>query len=443
MNSLQSSLYTAALALWIFSSGLLRERSRGRGISFSYFTVFLAAQTAGLVFELLMAHPQIPLKALWLGLRMATSLTVAPVLWLAVQEIIEGRRPTLTSLGRLPLMLAIIGVVFTFPLIADAHLGTTYYNPAHPTSALYSRIIHTTMLGCIGVFAWQVPFYLWRCRQLLARQFSSGETSHRFRLTGGQTWLHLPLLIVFTTWVLGLLRTVHCISHAPQGFGLLFSAADVGVTTGAIYAMVRRVSWLSSQDLGNSLPVVEAVVTPLPPTQDITPDLTSAVVTSESIATPLVENPVATPTPVSSGAPAAPEIAPAPETKYARSVLPGNVRERIKKKLHASLSTRKVHSDSLLTLRTLSTAIKENVHYVSQVINQDLNSNFYQLVNQYRIEQAKKQLIDTPQKNVLEIALAVGFNSKSTFNTAFRRNTGVTPSEFRKSGEAHGRDKSG
>ncbi|HUG09689.1 MAG TPA: helix-turn-helix domain-containing protein, partial [Opitutaceae bacterium] len=86
---------------------------------------------------------------------------------------------------------------------------------------------------------------------------------------------------------------------------------------------------------------------------------------------------------------------------------------------------------SLLNLRSLSRAIGEKAHYVSQVINRDLNSNFYELVNRHRIAQAKQLLADEAGQTVLEIALAVGFNSKSTFNTAFRRHAGMTPSEFR------------
>ena len=71
------------------------------------------------------------------------------------------------------------------------------------------------------------------------------------------------------------------------------------------------------------------------------------------------------------------------------------------------------------------------MHYVSQVINQDLGSNFYELVNQRRIERAMQLLMEPPNRTILEIALSVGYNSKSTFNTAFRRQTGVTPTEYR------------
>lgn len=92
-----------------------------------------------------------------------------------------------------------------------------------------------------------------------------------------------------------------------------------------------------------------------------------------------------------------------------------------------------LYCDNLLNLRSLSAHIKESPHYVSQVLNQELDTNFYQYINAHRVEHAKRELVDHPQRNVLEIALQVGFNSKSTFNTAFRKITQTTPSKYRTS----------
>ena len=96
-----------------------------------------------------------------------------------------------------------------------------------------------------------------------------------------------------------------------------------------------------------------------------------------------------------------------------------------------ALAAEPVYGDSLLNLRTLSRTINEKAHYVSQVINQDMGSGFYELLSRQRIERAKQILAGPGKRTVLEIALAVGFNSKSTFNTAFRRYTGMTPRDFR------------
>lgn len=369
MNGLQSSLYTAAIALCVFSAGLLRDRQGRAGRSFAWFTLFLLIATLGFVFELLMVHPATPLKSLWLGLRMAVSLLIGPCVWLAVRESVEGVRPKFSGLGRAHWVPVLAGLVLLLPLFASAHGGTGYTKPPGADRPLHS-VIHEMMLLCIAIFAVQVPYYLWQSRRLL------------LGAPGSSKWLQLPLLVVLTTWVLGLLRTLQCLTRSTWELGLVFALADVGVTVGAIYLIVRR-----------------------------GPGPTPA---AEPVAAPVA---LAAPVPV--------------ESKYARSSLDAATSERIRRKLEAALAAPETCRDSLLNLRSLSRGIGEKAHYVSQVINQDLQTNFYELVNRHRIAQAKQRLADEPDQTVLEIALAVGFNSKSTFNTAFRRDTGMTPSEFR------------
>lgn len=362
MNGFETSLYSAAFALCAFSAGLVRGKARGRARGEFYFTVFLVIEALGFGCELLMAHPATPLKSLWLALRLGLSLTVAPCLWLAIRESVEGGRPDLRSVLRTQGLAVAAGCALLLPLAGVAHFGTDYANPLRPTSWLHSKIIHAGMLGCIGIFAVQVPWYLRRSQRILAGQ------------PGTSRWLQVPLAVVLTTWIVGLLRTVQCISHAPRELDLLFATVDVSVTVGALYLIVRR---------GPGEPAEEA---PAP--------------------TPVAE-------------------------KYARSSLDAATVARIKAKLERALANPEICRDSLLNLRSLSRTIGEKAHYVSQVINQELGANFYELVNRHRIEQAKQRLVEAPDETVLEIALAVGFNSKSTFNTAFRRLTGKTPSEFR------------
>ena len=120
--------------------------------------------------------------------------------------------------------------------------------------------------------------------------------------------------------------------------------------------------------------------------------------------------------------------------KYAKSQLDAPVRARIVQKVDKALRDEQLYRNSALNLRTLSSHIKENEHYVSQVLNQELGTTFYELVNSLRIEHAKRLLMSDVERNVLDVALEVGFNAKSTFNTAFKRHAGMTPSEFRANG---------
>jgi len=72
---------------------------------------------------------------------------------------------------------------------------------------------------------------------------------------------------------------------------------------------------------------------------------------------------------------------------------------------------------------------------VSQVINEKLGKSFFELLASYRIEEAKTILSDAKKNNLTieEISEMVGYNSKTAFNNAFKKLTGKTPSEFRKS----------
>ncbi len=70
----------------------------------------------------------------------------------------------------------------------------------------------------------------------------------------------------------------------------------------------------------------------------------------------------------------------------------------------------------------------------SEVINTQLKLKFFDYINQYRVEQVKKDLLDPQKQNLtfLSIGIDAGFNSKSSFNAIFKKHSGKTPSEFRK-----------
>lgn len=87
-----------------------------------------------------------------------------------------------------------------------------------------------------------------------------------------------------------------------------------------------------------------------------------------------------------------------------------------------------------LTLKMLAQTLSASERAVSQVINNHMAENFYDLINTYRIEAAKGllQSSEASSLTILEILYEVGFNSKSSFNTQFKKKTGLTPSQFRK-----------
>ncbi|MCP4625395.1 MAG: helix-turn-helix transcriptional regulator [bacterium] len=104
-------------------------------------------------------------------------------------------------------------------------------------------------------------------------------------------------------------------------------------------------------------------------------------------------------------------------------------------KLIEYINKDKPYINNELKLQDIASYLGLPPYQLSQVINTELKTNFYSLINKYRIEEAKRLLIDPDKQhlNILEIAFETGFNSKSAFNTAFKKSTTMTPSQYKQS----------
>ncbi len=120
-------------------------------------------------------------------------------------------------------------------------------------------------------------------------------------------------------------------------------------------------------------------------------------------------------------------------SKYTNSRLDENTKNTTSKKLKAYLENEKPYYDPSFSLSDLANKLSISNRDLSQVINEQFHFHFYDLINKYRIEECKSLLIDSSngKKTILEICYSVGFNSKSAFNTAFKKHTGMNPSQFR------------
>jgi YesN/AraC family two-component response regulator len=98
------------------------------------------------------------------------------------------------------------------------------------------------------------------------------------------------------------------------------------------------------------------------------------------------------------------------------------------------MENEKLFLDGDLTLQKLAERLAIPAQHLSQVINERLDQTFSDFINKYRVEEAKRRLLDpkTQHYTVLAIGEEVGFNSKSSFNAVFKKYTNTTPSEFRK-----------
>ncbi|MCP4215633.1 MAG: helix-turn-helix domain-containing protein, partial [bacterium] len=125
--------------------------------------------------------------------------------------------------------------------------------------------------------------------------------------------------------------------------------------------------------------------------------------------------------------------------KYKNSALNPEKTEKILKKLNYLLDIKKVYKDDEITLQSLAAKLKINSRYLSQAVNEQLGRNFSDLINDYRIRDAKRILADPENVetsgrigSLLDVAFEVGFSSKAAFNRSFKKYTGKTPTEYKK-----------
>ena len=119
--------------------------------------------------------------------------------------------------------------------------------------------------------------------------------------------------------------------------------------------------------------------------------------------------------------------------KYQNSALTNENASAIATRLKVLMDEKKPYLDNSLKIQHLAEQLNVSTHQLSQVINSVLHQSYSDLINQYRIEEAKKLLLDPGYKEkILSIAFDVGYSNKATFNIAFKKIAGTSPSEYRK-----------
>jgi len=122
------------------------------------------------------------------------------------------------------------------------------------------------------------------------------------------------------------------------------------------------------------------------------------------------------------------------QTRPGRSPLADEESKRDLERLIQHMINKKPYLEPELTLNELASQLAIRPKILSQIINELLGQNFFDFINRYRIDEAKKLLTDPSDKKITvqEVLYQVGFNSKSSFNTLFKKHTGLTPSEFKR-----------
>ncbi len=121
--------------------------------------------------------------------------------------------------------------------------------------------------------------------------------------------------------------------------------------------------------------------------------------------------------------------------QYRKSGLKSEQADALQVQLERIMKEEKPFLDHKLTLKTLAEQLNIHPNYLSQVINERFQRNFYDFINTARVEEFKNRVQQPESQNFTLLALAIdcGFSSKSSFNKFFKKSTGKTPSEFIKS----------
>jgi len=118
--------------------------------------------------------------------------------------------------------------------------------------------------------------------------------------------------------------------------------------------------------------------------------------------------------------------------KYLKTKLTNELQGKYKSKLIQHMEINKPYLDPDINLNILSNQLQISTHHLSQIINSKFEQNFYDFINSYRIKESIEILKNDKAKTILEILYETGFNSKSVFNTFFKKYTRMTPTQFRR-----------
>lgn len=120
--------------------------------------------------------------------------------------------------------------------------------------------------------------------------------------------------------------------------------------------------------------------------------------------------------------------------RYEKSMLGGIDTNNIRDRLDELMREEGLYRDSEISLASLSERLSLTPHQLSRLLNERMNTGFWDFVNRYRVEEAMALLRDNPGVSIISICFRVGFNSKSSFNAAFKKMTGVIPREYKSGG---------
>jgi AraC-like DNA-binding protein len=305
------------------------------------------------------------------------TLLFGPLLYLYIFVLSEGKPPRLFYLHFLPFLIY-TGSLFPFYVLPPAEkIAIVEMQISKKVSNLWVQVIRLVHV-CIYIFI--ALRQIRRLQQKLKQTFSD---LNKFKLDQSIHILKFYAIITAICFVICMVSLVH-----PMDFVVVNNIA--GLSVGLLIYSLAYVNW--------SHPVISPVVLPVP-----------EAVTNQQEPT---------------------------DRKRLNYNLTEEQFRKYADKLDTILQEQQVYLNPELSLNNLSELLGIPAYQVSEVINRHYKFSFFDLINQFRVHEAKKRLANPAYSHfsVLAISMDCGFNSKSSFNNAFKKITGKTPSEYRKSG---------
>jgi AraC-like DNA-binding protein len=339
-----------------------------------------------------------------IGIEWPTNFAYGPLIYLYVRSLIEMGPPT--SRWRqlahfIPVIALYIYLIPFFSLNTEQKVlwwmlsnNSTTANPAYEIDPIIVLIVV------------QLAVYLLVSLRLLAKQSSRIKDNFSAVEAISLSWLRNLLIAFFILWAM------YAFTFIFSGFFGVYHEAEYFIhltLASVIYVMGFK---------GLAQPEIFSMLRSISPTEKIEltfpPERKRDLQNSEPLGDMLIKQ----------------------EGKYKKSSLTNEQAELILAQLFEFMEKEKPYLEMGLTLAVLAGKLFVSSNHLSQVINEKLNKSFFDFVNGYRVEEAKRLLVSplSSRLSILGIGMEAGFSSKSAFYTSFKKLTGMTPSKFKVQG---------
>ena len=375
-----SVVYLVGAAQGAFLIVALLDNKLGNHQANRYLAAFLSVFTLALVFEFFYQSRYLYQYPHLTGLNWPLDFLYGPLFYLYIRRLTEAKPPAAQNRDFRHFILFPIGIALALPtwlLEPGDKILMNYPLDGLPNAAVFRANLFDGVASLLSVIQMAVylrfsQMALGRHRENIQQQFSAIEEINL-------SWLTTLLRILITLWVLYI---VHIFFSEALGIDDNALAALFLVLVMTIYGLGYR---------GLRQPTI-----------------------------------FKQPEPFSS---------PPEKEKYSKSKLGEEETRTIKARLFEAVEKYQPHLDGGVTLPQLAQLIDCSSNQLSQLINDELGVSFFDFINGYRIERAKHLLLNDPKMPILTVAMEAGFNSKSAFYTAFKKELGITPSQYRRTGE--------